>query len=694
MLYKVFCRAYNYCTRGDIDLEKSKPIYVADIETTGLLHNLIQQGSKAKLHNLAVMDVNTPTNGVKVFHNGDELKKFLSKPMYLIMHNGIGYDKEALEILGYDVSNVTFIDTLAISQYLYLERSKHGLENWGEEFGVPKPEIKDWEKLTQEDYDHRVTEDVKINYLLYVKMLGDLSELYHGEFDDHESFVEHRVVKYLNFKMTQLAEQAKVKIKVDIPLAESEVRKFDELIEEKTKKLMTVMPKVEVISKKTRPAKPYKKDGTLSATGMSWKELCEQAKVDFSYDGVIDVVTGYKEPNPNSSDQLKKWLYSLGWQPETFKYVKDESGERKIPQLYIPQSGGEICPSILKLAEIHPELEELTGKSIMSHRRGVVKGFLESLIADTGCVEAGANGFTNTLRLKHRKPCVNLPAVSNTFAENIRACLVSRKGKVFFGADLSGLETILKFNFQLPYDRKFVEEQMCDDFDPHLLTALSAELVTEEEVWFYKIVDKGFPREKYPESPILDEMLSKDDVWKKEEIARLSIIRHVGKQCNYACQYNAGAKTIARQTKVDLKLAKKMVEGYRKLNWSIQAIADAQRVITTSTGKWLWNPLVKMFYRIKADKDVFSTLIQGTGSYILDMWVAYSFYLRNKHKLNFSQLATFHDEKVWELLDNQEVMDKVVELSDKALEMLNNQFKLEIPIKSSWDFGYRYSEIH
>lgn len=79
---------------------------------------------------------------------------------------------------------------------------------------------------------------------------------------------------------------------------------------------------------------------------------------------------------------------------------------------------------------------------------------------------------------------------------------------------------------------------------------------------------------------------------------------------------------------------------------------------------------------------------------MLDMWVGYSFHIRKKEGLNFSQNATFHDEKVWEFPDSEEMREKIVSCSDRALEMLNKQFKLEIPIKSSWDFGKRYSEIH
>ena len=46
---------------------------------------------------------------------------------------------------------------------------------------------------------------------------------------------------------------------------------------------------------------------------------------------------------PNSSAQVKDWLFSLGWNPQTFKYIKEDDGsEREIPQIYIQGSGGTI----------------------------------------------------------------------------------------------------------------------------------------------------------------------------------------------------------------------------------------------------------------------------------------------------------------------------------------------------------------
>ena len=680
------------------DLNKEYKIYAADVEATGLLHHLVEQGDNAKLHNLCVIDIEDCN--MSMFHTDTEqqrkdIQTLLDQPTIFIMHNGICYDKNALKHFGYDVSNAIFVDTLALSWYLDLNRDKHGLENYGEEFGVPKPPIVDWESLTQQDYDHRVQEDVKIQYRTYKKLKGMFEELY-GEMTDYE-FCTHKVVKYLNFKMEQLEEQQNTKFKVDVPHAKKVIEELEQEIEHKTEQLKASMPKVIEYTKHTRPAKPFKKDGTLSATGEKWKLLCEEAEVGFDYEGEIKKIKQYNEPNPASSSQVKDWLFSLGWIPETFKYVKDDLGnERTIPQVYVQGSGGQVCPSIEKLAEEHEELQHLVGLGVLSHRKSCVKGFLDSLVFGE-YVEASANGFTNTLRLKHRKPCVNLPSSRVVYGEAVRSCLVAREGMLLGGADLSSLENRIKFNLQLPYDREYVLSQMSSDFDPHLEIAQEGGLLEQHEVWFYKIVKEGFARENYPNDVNLDEMLNYPTELQKTLVKHISEVRGKGKGTNYSCQYGAGAATVARTAGVPLSVGKALVKAYKKVNWSIEKIAQSQTIKKVSHGTYQINPFNGMWYHLKTDKDRFSTLVQGTGAYVLDLWLGFQFNLRNKPEYGFDEsgvklLASFHDEQVVEF--KEVFKGKVEVLMKDSLSKVNERFKLEIPFDCDVQFGHTYADIH
>ncbi len=109
------------------------------------------------------------------------------------------------------------------------------------------------------------------------------------------------------------------------------------------------------------------------------------------------------------------------------------------------------------------------------------------------------------------------------------------------------------------------------------------------------------------------------------------------------CQYGAGAETIARSCKINLKVAKALHEGYWKLNWTIKKIAEMMVTKKTSDGQmWQRNPINGFWYSLRGDKDRFSTLIQGSGAYTLDLWLFHIKRLAEKRNLPFVLLGQFH----------------------------------------------------
>lgn len=140
----------------------------------------------------------------------------------------------------------------------------------------------------------------------------------------------------------------------------------------------------------------------------------------------------------------------------------------------------------------------------------------------------------------------------------------------------------------------------------------------------------------------LEEMKSLPPDKQKELIDRISKIRAVGKSTNYASQYGSGAATIARTAKVSEKQGKKLHSGYWKLNWSIKKIAESTVVKKTSFGMFQRNPVNGFWYSLRSDKDRVSTLIQGLGSYILDIWLFNIFRLAEKQSLDVMLLGQFH----------------------------------------------------
>lgn len=521
-------------------MDKKLKFFGADLESTGLLHHLAEQGDKARLHNFAMKS--TASGKHMILHPMEEaqrekLQNILDRDdVVMVIHNGIGYDLEALKFFGFDVSKVKVLDTLMLAWYVdfFKENPRFGLEQYGVELGFPKPPIENWEDLTQEEYDNRVFGDINIQTKLWNKLCHQFAELYNIPQDDmmETNVYNHHCMKYLMWKGEQLRQQQENKWKFDVRTAQPLLGKIEGLVEEKIEMLSTVMPKVPVYKTKKRPQKMFKGNGDLSALGEKWQDFCNEHGQSVNSVDEIRYIASHNDPNPASPQQIKDWLYSLGWEPETFEYKKDDSGERKIPQIYIKGSGGKVCPSVERLAEEVPEVEHLVGLGVLKHRKAMIAGWIEG--HKGGFLEARAQGFTNTLRLKHAE-LVNLPSGRVMLGSEVRGLLTVRHpDNVLLGSDLSSLENRLKFHFQMPLDPDYVKAQMSDDFDPHLAIAVMAGLLTEDEANFYKVVNGGFDRGRY-QTTVLDTMLAWDEGLQESEIKRIAKVRGIGKGGNYSC---------------------------------------------------------------------------------------------------------------------------------------------------------------
>ena len=446
---------------------------VFDIETDGLLDEL------TKIHVLAYMG----TDGVvHSMGNYDDMRTFFETADVLVGHNIIRFDIPAVErVLGIKVK-ARLIDTLALSWYLNHERLKHGLEGYGEDYGVPKPVIKDWNSLTYEEYAHRCSEDVKINTRLWRDLDTKLNKLYQDQGD------KDRFIDYLSFKMDCAREQEELRWKLDVEKAQTAYDEIMRLREEKVEQLADAMPK-RILTKKVSPPKNmYKKDGSLSAHGENWVALCKEYKQPITALEFV-VKTGEERGNPGSNDQVKEWLYSLGWKPRTYKFVRDKKtgDERMVEQIRLD---GELCPSVKALSDCDPAVDLLDGLAVLTHRAGILKSFLEC--HKDGWLQAEIAGFTNTLRFRHAKPLVNLPSVDKPWGDVIRGCLTCPDGYVLAGADMTSLEDTTKRHYMKPLDPDYVEEMSREGFDPHLSLAVFAGEITQDEYDFYGWFEKTY----------------------------------------------------------------------------------------------------------------------------------------------------------------------------------------------------------
>ncbi len=612
---------------------------VFDIETDGLLNEL------TKVHVLSWMGED---NKVHHTHNYDEMREFFTGAKTLVGHNIIRFDIPAVEkVLGIKVE-ARLIDTLPISWYINHQRLKHGLEGYGEDYGVPKPVVKDWHNLTPEEYAHRCNEDVKINTRLYRDLTLKMNKLYQDP-DDLD-----RMIDYLSFKMDCAREQEALGWKLDVDRTQEAYDEIMRLKQEKEEQLAEAMPRKVLTAVRNKPKVMHKKDGSLSSHGERWVALCKENLMPVDTQS-ITVVTGDELANPNSNDQVKQWLFSLGWQPKTWKFVRDKStgDERMIEQV---RKDGELCESVKDLIEVDPAVGLLDGLTVLTHRGGILKSFLDSHV--DGYLKAEIAGFTNTMRFRHAKPLVNLPSVDKPYGDIIRGVLTCPDGYVLSGADMTSLEDTTKRHYMKPLDPDYVEEMSRDGFDPHLDLAKFAGDVTQQEIDDY-------------------------NAGKRPDIKSL---RKAYKVVNYSATYGVGAPKLARETGKSPKQAKALLDAFWKRNWAIEAIAKSLRVREVHGSMWLQNPVSKFWYSLRSDKDRFSTLNQGTGVFCFDNWVAIC------RKNGIKTIGQFHDEIIALVKEGDET--STVEIMENAIVKLNDKLKLNVPLGTDVQFGRTYAEIH
>jgi DNA polymerase I-like protein with 3'-5' exonuclease and polymerase domains len=567
----------------------------------------------------------------------------------LIGHNIVRYDAPLLEkILGIKIQARLF-DTLPMSWVLNYNRPKHGLESFGEDFGVPKPVINDWQNLTREEYAHRCTEDVKINWLLWQDLLKRFMFIY----KDKKAL--DKFFRYLEFKMDCAATAEQVGWKLDVGLAQRCVADLTQQQSDKVAELVSVMPKRKVTAIKRKPKVCFKKDGSVSSHGEKWFELLDEHKLPRHYDGEVTVIKRWDEPNPNSSDQVKDWLYSLGWVPCTFKYNKNkETGEeKKVPQV---RKDGELTESVRLLIDNNPSVEVLEGLTIIQHRLSIFQGFLEC--ERHGYVRAEIDGLTNTLRFKHRKPLVNLPGVDKPWGKEIRGCLTAPEGYVLCGADMTSLEDTTKRHYMKPFDPSYVAEMSQPGFDPHLDLAKHAGAISQDDI----------------------------DAYNRGEKPELKALRKNYKVVNYSATYGVGSPKLSRETGMRIHEAQALLDAYWKRNWSVKAFVSAQKIRKIKDEMWVQNPVSKFWHSLRYEKDVFSTLNQSTGAYCFDKWVAY--YRSRRPNI----IGQFHDESINLVREGEQ--NEHSDALNWAIEKLNEDLKLNVDLGIDIQYGHKYSDVH
>ncbi len=649
---------------------------MVDFEANGLLESTEKKGPAAT--KIWVMGYWHSSFGAAVKTETDykKIKEIIDNVDYVFCHNGILYDDLLCQkILGFSFVE-KIVDTLGLSWYLHPRRLKHGLESWGNDLGISKPEVTDWSEQSLSTYVNRVVEDVKIQAKLSYKLVKDLLELYDGDV-----VVAKKLMFFLNDTLDIYQDLYKNPFTLDVETTTNNLDELTKISEDKVSLLKGIMPPVPIYAKKSIPKVLYKKDGSLSHYGIGWYKLLSEIGAPSDVTEVKDV-TGYEEPNPKGDKQIKEFLYSLDWIPCTFKDVKEvsEYGEvsfRKVPQ--IKDKEGLLTKSVLSLVDKHPAIQELDTLGVLTHRIGILKGFLATYNKTNNTIFGSANpenSFTNTLRVRHKKPLVNLPKPKARFGRHIRECLTAPEGKVIIGIDVVSLENYCRTNSIAHLDPGSITELLDESFDTHIALAEFAKLLSKEEVDRFKEL-----KITLKETGHLEPTLSK-------ELQRLDSVRDKAKQTSYSAMYGIKAPNLAKNLGVLKSYAEKLLKAYHDINWAVSEFANSAAVTEWNGLKWVEHPFTKIKYEFRKDYSKFSSLNQGLGSWVVGRWI------KEMRKLGVKITYFYHDECQIIVEDNKESIQHTLDLAQVAMDEVNAELGFVVPIKVDSKVGRNYGLTH
>lgn len=167
----------------------------------------------------------------------------------------------------------------------------------------------------------------------------------------------------------------------------------------------------------------------------------------------------------------------------------------------------------------------------------------------------------------------------------------------------------------------------------------------------------------------------------------IKALRTKYKVTNYSAVYGVGAAKLARESGMSQAEAKALLEAYWERNWGVKKLSQDQYVKTLKDGStYLKNPVSGFYYSLRNDRDTFSTLNQGTGVFVFDLW---AMKCRDKG-VKFSLQC--HDEHLsYVPLGKEEEHKKLLE---EAMREVNETLKLNVEITSDIQFGESYAAVH
>lgn len=425
-------------------------------------------------------------------------------------------------------------------------------------------------------------------------------------------------------------------------------------IEEIDSVLITKVPP----QKKTYPnlKNVYKKDMSFTIHAQNWIDSGNPYRIiDLEMERWI-----YTEPNLNSVDVLRDYLFSLGWVPSedfdawNYKQVKNPYGKLvkvKGPDNKPIRTTPKIPSDDLELEElskISPDFKLVSDRIVRSQRKNIMMGYLKNVRAD-GRISMGINPCgAGTMRVTH-SVVANIPRTSSYFGVQMRSLFRAAPGKILVGCDMSGLEMRILAHYLNDY--------------------LFTELCTQ----------KGGKVHKH----LLDEFLH-EYVLDKDQ----------GKGCTYAFLYGAGNEKLGSMAVKcegnNKQIGKEMKEKY------LQYVPNLECLLNTLKESYQkYQGVIGIdgrMIKVRSEHALLNTLCQSFGAIAAKVWTTRVIQEIKAKQIPAKLIIFYHDELVIET--EEKYAKEVGEILVKSVEWAGTYLKSNVPLTGEYKIGMNWGEIH
>ena len=175
----------------------------------------------------------------------------------------------------------------------------------------------------------------------------------------------------------------------------------------------------------------------------------------------------------------------------------------------------------------------------------------------------------------------------------------------------------------------------------------------------------------------------------QERYNRLHSMRKAAKVVNYSSLYGVGAPKLAREMSSNKAEAERLLKAFWDLNWAIKKVSSLQYTKTLKDGSmYVKNPVSGFYYSLRYEKDIWSTVNQGTGVYIFDRW------LMGVRKKGTIIPFQYHDELMVLRKVDTETREGVEDVLHSSMDEVNKSLGLNVDVSVDVQWGDNYAAVH